>query len=278
MKYLLALIIALLPFGAFAESGWNLSTSSSIIDPNSQYHQRWPVAFSDDITSDQDPNAITLTAEEHHQALVWGLSDSQEKRYLFLMHNKSGVYYHDRPLSPVEILGLNTRDDQERVMLATQAATQEAQKITEELAYDSAYHQAFVQLMQRSQLPVIQPFDVSRYSPYQHQPLALQAGDQLVLFIHLKDAVKPIMTTLMKLINKTQNIQLNIYFVGNTVTQAQVFNWAKAQTIPAQLVSKKIITLNLGNSHYQQLNNAPKLPALYLIHAGVSTPIDTGKF
>src|SRR3990167_10026718 len=71
--------------------GWLFHPGKS--DPNSEFHKRLPEHFKDDITSDQNAEKLKLTSAEKHQALVWGLSNDEEKRYLFLMQNQSGYFY-----------------------------------------------------------------------------------------------------------------------------------------------------------------------------------------
>ena len=97
----LTLLMIFLPCIATAEGGWHFFSSAKQTDPNAEYHKRYPGESQDDITPDQDINKVTLSADEQHEALVWGLSETEEKRYVLLMKNKSGVHYKNKdiPLS-----------------------------------------------------------------------------------------------------------------------------------------------------------------------------------
>ena len=68
----------------------------------------------DDITSDQDINALKLTPSQLHDARVWGLTEEEEKRYVFLMQNRSAIYYKGLRQTPIDVLGINARNEAER--------------------------------------------------------------------------------------------------------------------------------------------------------------------
>ena len=76
----------------------------------------------DDITPDQIENPIKLNAQQQHEAIVWGLSEKEELRYVKLMKNKSKVRYAHLHLSPVEVLGINARNDDERAHYAKKSS------------------------------------------------------------------------------------------------------------------------------------------------------------
>ena len=68
----------------------------------------------DDISPDQDINAIQLSAAQIHEAKAWGLTLDEEKRYVLLMQNKSAIYYAGLRQTPIDVLGINARTQQER--------------------------------------------------------------------------------------------------------------------------------------------------------------------
>lgn len=259
------------------ESGWHFS-SENVSDPNAKFHERFPGAFYDDVLSDQVKTAVTLTAAQKHEASVWNLSEDQEKRYLKLMENRSHVYYAHQNVSPIEILGMNARDDQERTYYAKLFATQEAQRLAKELVFISDFNHAYSDLMAQYKLPVLNPFDVSKYSPYRYQPVHLEMNDKLMFFVHLKDSVRSIMGSLMSLIIQTPGVQLNMYFVGGQIQDADIQHWAKSQAIPPILVSRQILTLNRGAEPYMAKNPNMKLPALFLIRSGETSQINLDRF
>ena len=152
--------------------------------PNSDYLVRTQLPFEDDITSDQDIDKVTLTLEQKHQAFVWGLTEEQERRYVLLMQNRSGVYYQKSQLTPVEILGINASTNNERHAYAVLDAKQEFERTGKLLAFNAAYYQAATQLKEQLHLPMIRSFDATQFSPYSYQPTTLEPQDQLMfLFV-----------------------------------------------------------------------------------------------
>lgn len=259
--------------------GWHLGAKAKNNDPNLEYHKRLPLAFNDDITSDQDAAKVKLTPVQKHEALVWGLSNREEKRYLFLMENKSGWYFKNTTLTPVEILGINARTDEERAQYAAIAAHQEFEKIAKVLSYNAAYSKAALALKDKLNLPVIRKFDYSKYSPYNYQPIDLQKNDKLMLFIKKDENVKPIVSYLMAEIEHNHSVSLNIYFLDSKITKNNIVDWAQGQNIPPAMVNHKFITLNFDNGQYAEIKaEHKKTPLLILIRDGQSKIIDTGRF
>ena len=62
-------------------SGWSLGKS----DANSNYSKRTNAKATSGLTSDQNINDIKLNNEQKHEAIVWGLSEDEEKTYILLM-------------------------------------------------------------------------------------------------------------------------------------------------------------------------------------------------
>jgi len=123
--------------------------------------------FHDDHYSDQNSKNIPLTQTQLHQATVWGLTKKNEKRYVRLMQNRSGLYWKGSQLSPVEVLGINARNPSERKRFAYAYAKQLQEKMAKELAWQFATSQAKAEV--NKGLPLIRPFNVSRFSPYNYR-------------------------------------------------------------------------------------------------------------
>lgn len=137
-----------------------LSSKASVIDTGT--FQKGLMVSQDDVLLEQVSNSIVLTKEQKQQAKVWGLTEQEEQRYITVMQNKSGVFYHNKNLSPVWILGLNARSQNERMHFAKLAAQQEQQYIAQNLAWNDAYSHAYQELIQT--LPIIRPFDFNQFS------------------------------------------------------------------------------------------------------------------
>lgn len=268
---------------AFADqAGWKYqpgsedSQQTTDVSQNEEYGFRFPV-FEDDTTPDQDSSKVQLTPEQIHQASVWGLSQTEEARYVLLMQNRSGVYYHnqDLPVTPVDVLGINARTDQERAHYAQLSAFQDSVKYAKELAYQKTYDDSMKQLGAQYNLQPVRSFDLSQFSPYKNSPVQLASGDKLMLYVHPKDNTTQITSDLLKLMKKQSGVQLNVYFLGDNVTQDQAVAWAHANNMPQDMVKAGQITLNLNFSNDQGISQTP---AMYLVRGGKSRIVDLSKF
>lgn len=222
-----------------------------------------------------DQEAFELSDSQKHEAKVWQLTEAEEKRYVQLMQSRSGVYYQGLRMSPIDILGLNARDDMERSHFAELAAKQEAQKVAQNITWNNAFYQAYNKLFK--DVPVVGDFDPSPYSPYAHQPIQLKSGEHLYLFVKTDDAVKTILMQLVDAVIRTPNTQLNMLFVDMDSDAIQL--WANRQQIPLALVNSQQITLHDGTQQYETLTVKKKqTPLLLLSNGKASQIVDMGRF
>lgn len=229
----------------------------------------------DDITDDQDENLVSLTKEHLHEAQVWNLTPEEEKRYVLLMQNRSSIYYQGLRLTPVDILGINARNEHERRHFAELAALQEAQKVARNIAWNNAFHQASITLF--AKIPVVGNFDPAPYSPYAQEAIQLNQGDTLYFFIKPTDAVTTILLLLTEAIEKTPNTTVHIMLLN--VDDLGIQLWANQHQIPQSLVASGVLTLNHGELHYQSLEGAQKqTPLLLLARDGHANRVDLGRF
>ncbi|OCH99162.1 integrating conjugative element protein [Legionella jamestowniensis] len=228
----------------------------------------------DDLTSEQDINKITLTEAQVHEAKTWGLTPDEEKRYVLLMQNKSKFYYEGLRQTPIDILGLNARNEHERNHFAKLAAGQEAQKVAKNIAWNNAFYKAYNKLF--ANVPVVGEFDPSPYSPYAHKPVQLSQGDTLYFFIKEQDVVKTILLMLFDAIEQTPNARLHLMLLDMNDTTIQI--WANQHQIPQHLVNAGRISLNHGELSYQSLKVKKSLPLLLLSKNGHSSIVDLGRF
>lgn len=260
----------------FASRGWHFDANKGKADPNYALHVRGLTKNQDDITPDQKNLHVKLNAKEIHQAQVWNLSKEQEGRYVLLMQNKSGTYFKNTKLSPVQILGINARNDSERAYYATLSAEQERQYIAKTLAFNTAFGKAMGKL--NKGIPVIRPFNYAKFSPYNYKSVALKDHDKLILFVHIKDAVAPVVSSLLEDVVKNPKIQFNVYFVGHDVTNDAIQTWANSQDIPPKLVQDKRITLNYDKEEHADIYKNKRTPVLLLVRSGKSKFVDIGRF
>lgn len=280
-KITLITLLGIVSCSAFASDGWSVgkqSTSNLASDPNSGYLLRSPIAFQDDITPDQDSSKIKLTDEQKHEAKVWQLAEVDEKRYVMLMKNRAGTYYKDKNMTPVEVLGMNARDNKERQFYAQLQTQQMIERSAKEKAFGADVQQTMDALHKASGYPTVRKYDVRKYSPHSKHALQLLPGDKLVFFTKTSDQVKPITSQLIKSVSKTKNTQLDVFLVDKSIDAKKANKWARSQSIPVELVSSKKITINLGKGQLNKINKNNKTPLLILIRNGESESVDVGKF
>lgn len=228
-----------------------------------------------DITPDQDANKLTLSETQFHEASVWGLSVDEEKRYVQLMQNRSGLYYDGLHQTPIDVLGINARNEAERTHFAELAAQQEAQKVAKNIAWNNAFYKAYNQLF--NDVPVIGDFDPRPYSPNNYTPITLKPSDTLYWFIRPELAVKTILLPLVEAIQTTPNATLHLMLLG--VSDADIQQWANLYQIPRELVTQGQLTLNHGELSFEALTLKNKTtPLLLLARNGVSSVVDLGRF
>ena len=229
----------------------------------------------DDITNDQDSNSLALTEQQLHEAKVWNLTLEEERRYVLLMQNRSDIYYRGLRQTPLDILGINARDETERAHFAELAAAQEAQKVTKNIAWNNAFHKAYNELF--ANIPVVGDFDPAPYSPYAHQPVHLNSGETLYLFTKQDESLRTVLLTLFDAIANTPNTQLHVMLLDCDDTEIQL--WANKNQIPENLVNSGQLTLNHGEQNYKALKVKKKTtPLLLLSKNGESSVVDLGKF
>ena len=229
----------------------------------------------DDITSDQDINALKLTPLQMHDARVWGLTEEEEKRYVFLMQNRSAIYYKGLRQTPIDVLGINARNEAERSHFATLSARMEAQKVSKNIAWNNAFYKAYNQLF--ANVPVVGEFDASAFSPTAYKPIILNDGDTLFLFIKTDDAIKTVLLALIDAINTTSNTRLHLMILG--ADDLAIQQWANQHQIPHELVATGAISLNHGDLNFEALTVTKKVtPLLLLARHGASSLVDLGAF
>jgi integrating conjugative element protein (TIGR03759 family) len=227
----------------------------------------------DDITVEQDVEKVNLTEKDKHHARVWGLTELEEKRYLLLMDNKSPVYYEGLRLTPIDILGINARNDAERDHFAEISANLEAAHVSKNIAWNNAFFKAYQKKV--GNLKVIENFDPRPYAPSSYKPIILKDGDILNFFVKKTDPVTTIIQPLVSAIQSSHNTSINLFIVDADSTSAQ--KWALNHSIPVELVNSGRITINIGDMAFQSLNIKEKsTPILLLSKNGKSKIIDLG--
>lgn len=241
----------------------------------------------DDITADQISQDRILTLKEKHEAIVWGLTEQEERRYLNLMDNKSAVRYQYLHLSPVEILGINARDSEERTHFAIMEATLQTERVARELAWAQAYKVA-MQSMSSGGTRIL-PFDMSVYSPYNYQPVDWQRNDNLVVFLSSTIPFQDTLNTIIDNLSRTPGWTVELLFVDKYLSVDALTAWAHAHNVPVELINQGRMKLSHGYQAYHQFQqgreqagktdiNEDKLPLVLLVREGKSKVIPLSRF
>ena len=229
----------------------------------------------DDVFSDQDANKLTLNEAQLHEARVWGLSLDEEKRYVHLMQNRSRIYYEGLRQTPLDVLGINARNEAERNQWAARAALQEAQKVSKNIAWNNAFYVAYNNVFKG--IPVVGEFDKAPYAPSNYKPMTLNANDTLYLFITPEQAIKTVLMTLTDALSTTPTARLHVMLLNADDTSIQL--WANQNQVPREWVNAGRISLNHGELHFNALLLDKKTtPLLLLTREGASRVVDLGRF
>jgi len=165
-----------------------------------------------------DETSLSRTDIDH--ARVWGLSETEWRRYQSLMQGIRGSV-SPATISPIEVLGIHARDEVERRRYAelwAQAMWEDAERI---LTFQRAYVEAG-----RKLYPGVQLIDPSRLPRNDDQAAGLQREDR-VLFFTRPDCA-PCDALLARLLARIEQIAgVDIYLAGiNPGDDQTVRDWA----------------------------------------------------
>lgn len=218
-------------------------------------------------TQNQIVNSLANQYSLKDRAKMWGLSTDDFKHYLWLMKNTpSGHWY--KSLDPAEVLALNAKDPDQMMQYAKIQARNMHARVTRELAFNKIYSEAYKQ-QYPNEKPIMSPDSPGG------QGANLQSGDRLWLFVGVNTPLGSFAYEhLIKTVEATPNTVLDIYFVGNNVTQQSIQQWAMAAGIPRDMVNKQV-TLNYGASRFESLTKGKKvnLPFVGVLHNNRFQPI-----
>ena len=200
-----------------------------------------------------------LDAEDlgSNQRDLWKLSKEEWERVQFL---RDGIrkYLSDDQISPLEILGIHARSDQERERYAQRWAKLMLEDAERVLRFQRAYDQAISSL--NSNEPLI---DLSQLPPKHSTVSALIKTDRIALFIELDcDVCYSIAEMSLAALPRVDG--LDIYFVDlGPQDQLSMRRWATRLRVPPPLVESKRVTLNPDAGLLKRVNpRATYVPVL----------------
>jgi len=103
----------------------------------------------------------------------------------------------------------------------------------------------------------------------------LHSGDRVWIFLGIHTPLgKFVYQHAIKAVQVSPGVMLDLYFVGNHITQKQIQSWAIAVGIPRALVNHEV-TLNYGNRRFTSVTKDEKanLPFIGVVHNGHFQPI-----
>jgi len=196
----------------------------------------------------------------------WGLSEAEWQRYHTLSQGIRGSI-SPANLSPLEVLGIHARDDQERRDYAKRWAKVMQEDIARVLAFQMAYDEAFAALSPST------PWPATGRLP--RGPDGAEAGDRLLLFVRLDDCPRCERHTADALaLQRASGAKLDIYVVGGGTDDA-IRSWAKLLNIDPAAVRDRRLTLNHDHGELVRVVGlAATVPVLIRLRDGAATRLD----
>lgn len=189
-------------------------------------------------TNNSASNENTLTSSDRARSRLWELSETEWRRYKLLMQGIRGSI-SPSTISPIEVLGIHARDQDERRRYAEMWARAMREDVSRILAFQYAYDEAGKRLYPNEQL-----IDINRLPGRGDKTGSLQPGDR-VLFFTRPDcpACDALLGKLLKRIDTVAAIDIYIAGVQSGDDQA-VRDWAAGHAIKPEWVRSRRVTLN----------------------------------
>lgn len=215
--------------------------------------------------TDTNASATTknaLTPSELARSRAWGLSETDWQRYKLLMQGMRGSI-SPPTISPIEVLGIHARNEDERRRYAELWARAMREDVDRILAFQRAYAAAGKRLYPNEQL-----IDVSRLPARSSNTNALLPGDRVLLFTRPDcPACDALLGKLLKHIDKVAGIDLYIAGIKPGDDQA-VRAWAVDHGIDPAWVRNRRVTLNHEAGALQRLTQGKGEIPYLLRHRG----------
>lgn len=198
-----------------------------------------------------------LTPSERVRSQAWDLSETEWLRYKQLMQGIRGSI-SPPSISPIEVLGIHARNDEERRRYAELWARAMREDVDRILAFQRAYDEAGKRLYPNEQL-----IDIGRLAGPADKQAALQSGDH-VLFFTKPDCPSCDMVW-RKLVEHLDKVAVvDIYVVGvKPGDDAAIRAWAAGHGIDPAWVRNHHVTLNHEEGVLQRLTQGKgEVPSL----------------
>jgi len=180
----------------------------------------------------------TLSVTDLANARIWGLSETEWRRYQQLMQGIRGSI-SPSTISPLEVLGIHARDAAERSRYAESWVRAMREDVDRVLAFQRAYDAAGKRLYPNELL-----IDIARLPGRDAEMNASQSTDRLLFFTRPEcPTCDVMMNDLLKRIDDF--IGIDIYLIDIAPgDDAAVRAWASSHQIDPQWVRSRRVTLN----------------------------------
>ncbi len=189
---------------------------------------------------------------------IWDLSIEEWDRYQSLMQGMRGFVSVDN-LSPIEVLGIHARTDEERNKYATLWAKLMREDTIRILKFQRAYDEASLKLNQDTPLidPALLPVALESASS------ELQTDERIMIFVELDCVVCDLVVD--RALDSLDEVEgIDVYFLNLEPTQEhRLQTWANERNIDSNLVRSGRVTINFDDGLLESLEpHQSKVPTL----------------
>jgi len=199
---------------------------------------------------------------------VWGLKEDEWRKYEAYMRGEGK--YHYQHLDPVFVMGMITDTEQDKDRYAQLYVQQEFSRTTRLIDFDERYRKQFNSMFGPlkphkgkgdEHVSLISQSDaLEQRSKRSFKPV--EYGDRITVFVGAD--CKTCANHFHGLLNRfltVQGVSIDLFFVGQNISDNMIREWAKANGIRPSDVQAGKVTLN-HDDRYQSFGN-PGIPSSY---------------
>lgn len=201
-------------------------------------------------------------ATTRSRAKEWGIAEAEWARYQELMTGIRGSLSVPG-ISPVEVLGIHARNDEERRHYAELWARLRHEDAERVLAFERAYQEASRRLFTEPAIDHarLEAFRAKSGKPAPVAGTVLQSGDRILLFALPGCKGCDAATGLaLSTLRQRQDVGLDVYVLGTDGNDAKVREWAQTHGIDPELVKGRRVTLNHDAGTLKKLSGRGVVP------------------
>lgn len=195
-----------------------------------------------------NPLEVSNASTEFANGSHWQL-DASELQRAQRLNREFRQYVSDRRISPLEVLGIHARHEEERRRYARLWAKLMVEDAERTLAFQLAYDQAIAEIVRDRPL-----INVSKLPPRASPINEILASDRLALFTKSDCLVcDEVLRLVLSAAEQVAGVDIYVMGLPNSNPVA-LHRWASHRHISPSSVRAKLITLNFDNGLLSQLN------------------------